>query len=675
MVMRSRVLSSLVVGLCLSLLGCPEETTSTNPGGDIAQDVTAETAGDAVGSDVAADATTDAAPDASPADTSPDAPTIDAATDSAVADADGSVADVPVTDADAAGDAPAPDATPDAVADAGQELPQAGDGGGTSDAEADATPDAVSDATPDSVADAVADAASDATPDAAPDAAADATADVAPPVNGCPPYHKFCDGACINVAVDPDNCGDCGEVCTGNQVCSGGTCTNSCPPGLTACDNTCVDTNTDSQYCGDCPGETCPDGQGCVNGNCEPKLDLGDPPAQCAGFESPLVVNDGSSDTCLGDQAQIEFTWGLCSCAGINATNVVFTDAYDSLAGPYEPGGIGGGIGANGAVATSNVVTVGGSLFTSAAGGYAATNEVDILGELHSGGNVSTNSDMNVGFDAFVDGDISGNIDIGGTLHTAGNVSGGVTYGALDTTAATVDPPCRCDEQVPVGTIVSNYQVNNDNALINLQPDALINPPGKLYVELPCGIYYLDGITTNSELTIVATGRVALMIGGNVSLSNSFQMLPAPGAELDVFVAGQFTASGEMALGSPAYPALMRVYLGSSTGLNLSNNTDIGAFLYAAAGPVTLSNKFDMFGGLIAGSLSASNEVTIHYDRAVLQAGTDCPDDPPAGGCNSCADCGNQACIGGECTACVTSADCCAPLICAGGECISLSVQ
>jgi hypothetical protein len=43
---------------------------------------------------------------------------------------------------------------------------------------------------------------------------------------------------------------------------------------------------------------------------------------------------------------------------------------------------------------------------------------------------------------------------------------------------------------------------------------------------------------------------------------------------------------------------------------------------------------------------------------------------PPPGGCNTCLDCGGQACNAGQCGACTTSSDCCAPLVCLGGQCI-----
>lgn len=46
---------------------------------------------------------------------------------------------------------------------------------------------------------------------------------------------------------------------------------------------------------------------------------------------------------------------------------------------------------------------------------------------------------------------------------------------------------------------------------------------------------------------------------------------------------------------------------------------------------------------------------------------------PPAASCDSCEDCGNQACVDGACGACTTSLDRGAPLVCVNDACVSLS--
>src|SRR5438874_4590712 len=75
-----------------------------------------------------------------------------------------------------------------------------------------------------------------------------------------------CGGRCTDQATDPNNCGACGHGCGGGEVCSAGACTASCDP-LTECDGRCVDVQTDEHACGAC-GVACPQGQFCVAGGC-----------------------------------------------------------------------------------------------------------------------------------------------------------------------------------------------------------------------------------------------------------------------------------------------------------------------------------------------------------------------------------------------------------------------
>jgi len=683
-----KTLTTSIAALLLAT-GCPEEEPST-PTGDT--QVTTDATQDAVGDGSTGDVPTGDTPqaDGTQPDAAPDTPTVDVGGDTPSGDGttgDAATVDVPTGDG-TTGDATTGDAsTGDATTgDASTSDATTGDASTGDATTGDASTGDVTtgdastgDATTDAaVTDTAADTTTaDATGDAAPTDTSSTdtgTSDVPPPADGCPAYHKFCNGTCVNVAASADNCGDCGVTCTAPEVCSAGQCKDTCLTGLSPCNGTCVNLDTDSDNCGNC-GFPCPDGEGCVNGSCTPSIATGPPPAQCEGFEAPIILE--GTQTCLGEQAQVEFTWGVCTCESFNAQGQFFTDAYDSSIGPYEPGQIGGGVGTNQTFTVQNDAEIGGSLFVAGTTGASSGSELEVLGEAHSAGDYTVFGSGVVGFDAFIAGDTTGPIAIGGTLYTpdTATVGSGVTYSALVTEPVSVEPPCRCGEKIPVTSIVAEYQTNNDNAIIGLDPTALSNFPGKSHLELPCGIYYLDSINTGQDLTIVATGRVALMIGGDFNAANKLQIMPAPSGELDVFIAGTLVASNNVSIGNPNFPALMRMYVGGAAPLEFNNNADIAAFIYAAYSDVSFFNNTEIFGGVIANSFDAKNSMSVHYDRGVLNAGVDCPDDDPGATCSSCADCGNQACINGSCGACVTSADCCSPLICAGGECISLSVN
>lgn len=171
--------------------------------------------------------------------------------------------------------------------------------------------------------------------------------------------------------------------------------------------------------------------------------------------------------------------------------------------------------------------------------------------------------------------------------------------------------------------------------------------------------------------TIVAHGRTALFIDGDVKLSGSLSIAVDPTGTLDVLIAGTLDDSQQTNIGSPNYPALSRFYIGSPQGFGISQSARLGAFFYAPYGLVSSSAPLTVYGGIFAGDFQNSQDTDIHYDRAILDVGGDCG----GGGCTSCYDCGNQACINGVCGSCTDSSQCCAPLVCDNGTCVDVVIQ
>lgn len=495
----------------------------------------------------------------------------------------------------------------------------------------------------------------------------------------CGTYQALCNGTCTPTSNDPNNCGDCGIKCTGTMACSGGKCSSSCLPGLSICNNSCVDLKSDNRYCGSC-SKSCPSGQGCVDGLCKPAATLGPAPASCEKGGPPInvIFPTAGKTLCAGALAQTTFTWALCSCADVKISQVFSTDGFDSTQGPYTPGGLGGGVGMNGQLRSSQVTTVGGTLWSSAATGISASSMLTVGQEIHSGGPVNVRQ-CTVGSDAFINGNATGNtLAIAKTLYQSpGATNSGVTYQSLvNTTAVAVPAPCACapSDIIPVAGIVAARQNNNDNAAIGL--DAALfsggNPPQRL--DLPCGNYYLNSLNTGAATTIVAHGRTALYIGGDIIASTPLSLTLDPGAELDIFVAGTIKSSSSFNIGSPNYPALSRTYVGSSAQLTFSSSASIGGNFYDGGALVKWSAPAEVYGSVFAGDFDSSSSVKIHYDRQVVKAGAACPGSPGGGGggasCGSCKDCGNNACVGGQCSAtCTNSSQCCAPLVCDNGKC------
>ncbi len=527
---------------------------------------------------------------------------------------------------------------------------------------------------------------------------------------GCPYGQSYCNGACIPTAVDANNCGGCGNVCPAGQACVSNGCSTTCPAPLVKCGNQCVDLKSDNAHCGSCSNAACTGNNGCSNGACVPTVPVNPPPAKCANGGPPIVVPTGGTNTCAGNIGSTAFTYALCSRTDIGPlSRTVTTDAFDSTLGPYVPGQKGGSIGVNGTVNDTAKLTIGGDLrIGSAALGMDMKGDVTIRQRFYDLGGVGLSKLLSVQEDAYIAGTVAasggGLGTITGKLTTpnCGSVPGQLSYGSCAAGPVTFSPPCGTAlDQIPVRQIVQYFEdpAHNDNAALGLSKTALANPSNPVRLDLPCGYYHLTSIGGSQPITIVAHGHTALFVSGAINTTKPFTVNLDPTATFDIFVGGVMVSSQEISIGNPAYPRLTRVYVGSASckgngsctassdccsgvcnagsctggGGGLTNSlklssgsTFLNGLFYAGYGDIRFSNPLEMYGALYANYFDASGETLIHYDNGAVQNGNECPQ-PTS--CESCFDCNNQACKGGQCGACTADSDCCQPLRCMGGTC------
>lgn len=394
----------------------------------------------------------------------------------------------------------------------------------------------------------------------------------------------------------------------------------------------------------------------------------------CVGSGPPVLINSGSgsaTQACTGRLAEVAFRYGLCTCQSLFSGSQVTVDSYDSQQG-MTPANLGGSVGINGQVSSGSPVSIGGSLFIGDAGGLSFTN-VSIGQELRCAGSAVGSNDLTIGSNAFVNGDanVGGNLSVGGTLTLpAGKIVGGKTVPTRVVRApVSVPPPCDCspETRIDVAGYISQYQKQNDNASIFLDPDRLKNYNGNTTLELPCGRYYLSGINGSGTLNLQVNGRVALFIGGDMQLASTFTITIARGGSLDLFIGGQFNAGSTLNLGTPQTAAQLRIYMGSDAAVNMPANSTLAGELYAPLSSLNCGANLTVYGALFVRQVAISGVLTIHHDTAIFRAGTGCP--MPSKGCTSCRDCGNQACSSGTCGGCTDNSQCCSPAVCVRGQC------
>ena len=250
------------------------------------------------------------------------------------------------------------------------------------------------------------------------------------------------------------------------------------------------------------------------------------------------------------------------------------------------------------------------------------------------------------------------------------DVSRNQRVGAVRRAPVDVRAPCDCsaDALLDVAALVARHETDNDNAAAGFDPTRLGGFAGRRTVEVPCGRLYVPRLSGQGALTIVARQRTALFVAGDVTLTDRLTVQVADGGELDLFIAGLLSSPAPIFLGDAEHPSRVRLYLGGTGAFHFSGGSMFGGNLYAPRADLYISGPLVVFGSIFANALVTSPGATVHYDLSVLDRGADCGE-PPPDQCMSCRDCGNQACIGGQCGACRTNADCCPPLFCVRGTC------
>ncbi len=410
----------------------------------------------------------------------------------------------------------------------------------------------------------------------------------------------------------------------------------------------------------------------------------------CEGTGPPALVattDAGTVSMCPDQLAQNAFRYALCLCSNYTNSQGLITDAFDGTQGPYPSTATGGGsVGVNGNLAPGPM-NINGSLWASdMATNITTSTAMSVSGDLHTQGELHGTSLLVQG-DAWMASGLqtSGNVTIKGTLHVPAiqptSVGGTFTFGAMDTMTLPYAPACYCpfSPVVDVAGVVRTYQEpsQNDDVALGILPTMLENvqpgdePTDGGTIVLPCGRIFLTQIGANAPIHLMAQGRVALFVAGDLSVSDFRIDVPST-SELDLFVGGSVTVRGIFQVGDPSNPARARTYVGGTT-VNLQSAATLAGNLYAPNANIVLGGTAPttLYGAIFANGLSSGSDLTIHYDKAILTPPSTRACAAPTS-CTSCNDCNGQPCNSLTCGGtCADSSQCCAPLVCNGqGVCV-----
>ena len=142
----------------------------------------------------------------------------------------------------------------------------------------------------------------------------------------CLSSQVVCNGDCVDLASDPDNCGVCGLACDSTTVCSRGSCKTACDAAwgleLSSCGRSCVDLKANHDHCGTC-GNNCGEGI-CSHGQCAVSCDLGADVCGGACFDlNTSAMHCGSCETsCTGSSGGGGNSSSVSVCVQRSCVNV-----------------------------------------------------------------------------------------------------------------------------------------------------------------------------------------------------------------------------------------------------------------------------------------------------------------------------------------------------------------
>ena len=113
------------------------------------------------------------------------------------------------------------------------------------------------------------------------------------------PHQLICDDECTSYLTDTQNCGECGNVCASDEICSNGACV--CPPGLSQCGSGCIDLQTSPEDCGAC-GNACASDENCTGGDCLCDPGLTQCGAGCVDLQTSEIDCGACGNACGPDQ-------------------------------------------------------------------------------------------------------------------------------------------------------------------------------------------------------------------------------------------------------------------------------------------------------------------------------------------------------------------------------------
>jgi hypothetical protein len=300
----------------------------------------------------------------------------------------------------------------------------------------------------------------------------------------------------------------------------------------------------------------------------------------------------GTGGSC---QPQSVFQNAVCLCGDFAHAGSLVTEA--------PKGGL-ASVGVNGTFSAATGSRIAGAL--GAYGDVSMAGDLEIAQDLLTAGDVSGAGRLHVGRDATIQRSLSlaGELSIARTLKIGGEyvVVGSQHVGAHETFSGTVDSPCECD---PSKRLDVAARVAAQGEGIDVSGDLDVGPGAHVYRSLRL-----------SKMRV--TGAAQVYVSGDITSIGHGQIELAPGATLELFVAGNVTTVGSVTFGDPSRPEAFRLYVGGKDTVTIASAGSVAwnGLVYAPDAEIAFAGSSEVSGALFARDLSYAGTLRVRFAGA-----------------------------------------------------------
>lgn len=130
-----------------------------------------------------------------------------------------------------------------------------------------------------------------------------------------------------------------------------------------------------------------------------------------------------------------------------------------------------------------------------------------------------------------------------------------------------------------------------------------------------------NSITIDNHGTLLIDEDVTLYVTGNISLKYDAELEVDSDASLTLYFDGDIDADNSSGINNTSeVPANVRLYgTGTNQNIDIKNNADLYAVVYAPNADMTVHNKVDAYGSFIVENFELKNGGEVYYDEALKE--------------------------------------------------------